>query len=77
MALTEEEIQEIKDYVKAYPNKRGACVEALKIVQRHDGWVSDRHLREVAALLEVTEAEVDQTTTASFEALFLQRVDSS
>jgi NADH-quinone oxidoreductase subunit E len=63
MALTEEEIQEIKDYVKAYPNKRGACVEALKIVQRHDGWVSDRHLREVAALLEMTPDELDGVAT--------------
>jgi NADH-quinone oxidoreductase subunit E len=63
MALTKEEIQEIKKKMRSYPQKRGACVEALRIVQRHDGWVSDRHLREVATLLEMTPDELDGVAT--------------
>ena len=35
----------------AYAQKRAACIEALKIVQRHRGWVSDEALDDVAALL--------------------------
>jgi NADH-quinone oxidoreductase subunit E len=63
MAFTKEEIQEIEKKMRSYPQKRGACVEALRIVQRHDGWVSDEHLREVATLLEMTPDELDGVAT--------------
>jgi NADH-quinone oxidoreductase subunit E len=63
MALTEEEIQEIETKTRSYPQKRGACVEAFKIVQRRHGWVSDEHLREVATLLEMTPDELDSVAT--------------
>ena len=42
---------------------QAACVEALKIVQRHRGWVSDEGIRELALLLKMTPAELDAVAT--------------
>jgi NADH-quinone oxidoreductase subunit E len=61
--LTDEERQEIAAELPRYPEKRAACVEALKIVQRRRGWVSDESLREVAELLEMTPDELDGVAT--------------
>lgn len=61
--LTEDERSEIAAELPRYPEKRAACVEALKIVQRRRGWVSDESLREVAALLEMTPDELDGVAT--------------
>jgi NADH:ubiquinone oxidoreductase subunit E len=33
--LTEEEIKEIKEEIKQYPYPSVACIDALKIIQRH------------------------------------------
>ena len=45
--------------------RRGAavCIEALKIVQRHRGWVSDDGLRDVADILDMTPDELDSVAT--------------
>ncbi|MDE8350164.1 MAG: NADH-quinone oxidoreductase subunit NuoE [Acidocella sp.] len=43
--------------------KRAAGTDALKLVQKRFGYVSDRHLSEVAALLEMTPAELDAVAT--------------
>ncbi|HXH12998.1 MAG TPA: NADH-quinone oxidoreductase subunit NuoE [Alphaproteobacteria bacterium] len=61
--LNDVERQEIEAEVRHYEHKRAACVEALKIVQRHRGWVSDEHLRDIAALLEMTPDELDGVAT--------------
>ena len=45
--LTEEERQEISAHLSHYPQKRGACIEALMVVQQRHGWVSDESLRDV------------------------------
>ncbi|MDD5169008.1 MAG: NADH-quinone oxidoreductase subunit NuoE, partial [Syntrophales bacterium] len=42
---------------------RAACVEGLKIVQRHRGWVSDEGIGELAPLLKMTPAELDAVAT--------------
>src|SRR5262249_5312100 len=42
---------------------QAACVEALKIVQRNRGWVSDEAIKEVAAVLELTPEEIDGVAT--------------
>ncbi len=42
---------------------RAAVVEALKIVQRRRGWVSDDGVRDVADYLAMTTAEVDAVAT--------------
>ncbi len=40
-----------------YPDRRSAVLEALRLAQeRHDGWLPDEALREVAEALEVTPA---------------------
>lgn len=56
--LTEQEIQEIGAEVGEY-GKRAACVEALNIVQRYRGWISDGSLRAIAELLDMSAAELD------------------
>ena len=43
--------------------KRAAGLDALKLVQKHFGFVSDAHLAEAAALLEMTPAELDGVAT--------------
>ena len=61
--LTAEEKKEIEAEFPRYEQKRAVCVEALKIVQRHRGWVSDEALIEIAEFLEMTPAELDGVAT--------------
>lgn len=42
---------------------RGASIEALQMVQAEHGWISDRHLREVAGLLGMSPADLDGVAT--------------
>jgi NADH-quinone oxidoreductase subunit E len=61
--LSDAERQEIESHVAEYPYKRAACIEALKIVQRERGWVSDESIKDIAALLEMTPDELDNVAT--------------
>jgi len=61
--LTVEEKKEIEAEFPRYEKKQAACIEALKIVQRHRGWVSDESLIEIADFLEMSPAEVDSVAT--------------
>jgi NADH-quinone oxidoreductase subunit E len=61
--LTEQELREIEHELAGYDSKRAACIEALKVVQRHHGWVSDDHLADVAALLDMSTTELDGVAT--------------
>ena len=61
--LTAEEKKEIEAEFPRYEQKRAVCVEALKVVQRHRGWVSDEALFAVAEFLEMTPAELDAVAT--------------
>ena len=61
--LTPEEIEEIQAEFQRYEVKQAACIEALKIVQRHRGWVSDDALGDVARYLEMTADELDSVAT--------------
>ena len=61
--LTEAELKEIEAEIAHYPTKRAACVDALKIVQKHRGWISDESLKEVADFLEMTPDELDGVAT--------------
>lgn len=61
--LTDRERQEIEAELGHYPEKRAVCIEALKIVQRHRGWVSDESLRDLATFLEMTPDELDGVAT--------------
>jgi NADH-quinone oxidoreductase subunit E len=61
--LKDVERREIEAELQHYEHKRAACIEALKIVQRYQSWVSDESLHEVAAMLEMTPDELDSVAT--------------
>ncbi len=61
--LTEAERKEIEEEITHYPDKRAACVDALKIVQKYHGWVSDESLKDVADFLEMSPDELDGVAT--------------
>jgi NADH-quinone oxidoreductase subunit E len=61
--LTQQEIEEIEAECPKYEQRRAVSVEALKIVQRHRGWVSDEALADVAGFLQMSEAELDAVAT--------------
>ena len=61
--LSEKEIKAIKQEISHYDDKSAASIEALKIVQKHRGWVSDEMLKATAALLELSADELDSVAT--------------
>jgi NADH-quinone oxidoreductase subunit E len=60
--LTDEEKREIEEELKHFTHKQAACIEALKIVQRRRGWVSDE-IKGIAELLGMTTDELDAVAT--------------
>ena len=62
-ALSVEEISEIEEEVAHLPNRESAAIDALLIVQKHRGWVSDESLFAIAKLLEMSAAELDGIAT--------------
>ena len=61
--LTELEREEILEEIKQYPYPAVACIDALKIVQRHRGWISDESVKDVAEMLDMSVEEVDGVAT--------------
>ncbi|WP_439882499.1 NADH-quinone oxidoreductase subunit NuoE [Pontibacter sp. MBLB2868] len=61
--LTTEEIQKIEHEISLVPLRKAACVEALKVVQKHRGWVSDDVLKAVAEYMDMSAAELDSVAT--------------
>lgn len=61
--LTEEERKEILEEARLYPYPAVACIDALKIVQNHHGWISDESVKDIAHLLEISNEEVDSVAT--------------
>ncbi len=61
--LSPEERHEIEEELAHYPNKQAVCIDAMKIVQRRRGWVSDESLRDIAAMLEMSTGELDSVAT--------------
>ncbi len=61
--LTDAECREIEAETLRYAQRRAAGPEALKIVQRRLGWISDETLHEVASLLDMTPAQLDSVAT--------------
>ena len=62
-ALSAEEIAEIEEEISHLPDRESAAIDALMIVQRHRGWVSDESLYALAQLLEMSSAELDSIAT--------------
>jgi NADH-quinone oxidoreductase subunit E len=61
--LSEAERAEIDAEAAHYPQRRAVAIDALRIVQRHRGYISDAALGEVAAHLELTAAELEGVAT--------------
>jgi len=68
--LTDDERKEIEEELRHYTHKSGASIEALKIVQRHRGWVSDE-IHDIAEMLEMSVDELDNVAT--FYSLIFRR----
>ncbi|MEM1436568.1 MAG: NADH-quinone oxidoreductase subunit NuoE [Pseudomonadota bacterium] len=62
-ALSAEEIEAIEAEVAHLPDRQSAAIEALLIIQRARGWVSDDSLRAAAGLLEMSAASLDSIAT--------------
>ncbi len=69
--LSDEEKKEIEAELAQYEQKRAACIEALRIVQHHRGWVSDEALSDVAQAMDMTPDELD--SVATFYSLIYRR----
>lgn len=61
--LSVEEQKELEEELKIVPYKKAATIEALKVVQKHRGWVSDDGVKDIAEFLEITPDEVDGVAT--------------
>jgi NADH-quinone oxidoreductase subunit E len=61
--LTEEERQEIESEFPHYPTRQALCIDAMKIVQQHRGWVSDEALQDIGNFLGLSPADLDGVAT--------------
>jgi NADH-quinone oxidoreductase subunit E len=61
--LTEEEKKEILNEIKQYPYPAVACIDALKIIQHHRGWVSDESVKDIALVIGISNEDVDSVAT--------------
>jgi NADH-quinone oxidoreductase subunit E len=61
--LTQDEIRDLGNELAQYPQRQSACVEALRIVQRHRGWISNDSLKDIAGFLGMTAEELEGVAT--------------
>lgn len=61
--ISNEARQEIEGLFHHLPHKQAACIEALKVVQKHNRWVSDEALKELAPILGMGVSEIDSVAT--------------
>jgi len=61
--LTASEIEEIEHEMTLYPDKRAVGLEALKIVQKHQGWVSDESLLAISRYLDISVSDLEGVAT--------------
>ena len=61
--LTEEELREIEHEMELYPDKKAVGLEALKIVQKHQGWVSDESMQAISKFLEIPVSDLESVAT--------------
>lgn len=61
--LSAEELSEINHLLQHYPMASGASIDALMVVQRHRGWVSDASLAALAEHMNVPAADLDSIAT--------------
>ena len=61
--LTPEERAEIEAEFPHYPTREAVCIDAMKIVQKHRGWISDEALRDIGELLRMSPTDLDGVAT--------------
>ena len=61
--LSDEEVCEIEAECAHLPDRKSAAIDAMMIVQRHRGWVSDESLAAIARLLGMSTAALDSIAT--------------
>ena len=61
--LSDAEVQEIKHEMELYPDKQAVGLEALKIVQKHQGWVSDESMQAISKFLEIPISDLESVAT--------------
>ncbi|MFC6634955.1 NADH-quinone oxidoreductase subunit NuoE [Microbulbifer taiwanensis] len=71
--LSSKEKEEIDREFSHYEDKASVGLEALRIVQKHRGWVSDESLQAVSAYLNIPIAQLESVATY-FQLIFRQPV---
>ncbi len=61
--LSDAERREIEAELPRYADRRSVSIEALKIVQKHRGWVADEGIADVAEFLQLAPAELEGIAT--------------
>ena len=61
--LSDAEQSEIEAEVAHLPVRESAAIDALMIVQKHRGWISDESLRAIAKFLDMSAAKLDGIAT--------------
>ena len=61
--LSDEELREIEEECSHLPDRQSAAIDAMMIVQRHRGWVSDDSLAAIARLLDMSIENLDSIAT--------------
>ncbi|WP_043114826.1 NADH-quinone oxidoreductase subunit NuoE [Solimonas soli] len=61
--LSDAEKHEIEHELTHFPDGRAASIEALKIVQKHRGWVPDGALEPIARMIGIGAAELEGVAT--------------
>lgn len=61
--LSDDEKREISEEFGHYELKSAVCIEALRVVQRYRGWVSDEAIFGIASFLGMSPADVDGIAT--------------
>jgi NADH-quinone oxidoreductase subunit E len=62
-SLSAAEIDEINAELPHYEDKSAVSIEALKIVQKHRGWISDDSLVAIAEYLKISPAQLEGVAT--------------
>lgn len=62
-SLSDNERAAIDKLLQHYPRPSGASIDALKIVQQYQGWVSDKAIAALAEHMQVPLAELDSVAT--------------
>lgn len=61
--LSERELKEIEEELKDLPSRQSGCIDALRIVQKHRGWISDEAIDDLTGVLNMTHSEIDSVAT--------------